>query len=56
MDKLKIALFQTGFDTALNLHSMKNRLQKIPQILKEWPAAIQQRKQSGSFTECIIKL
>lgn len=35
MDKLIIALFQTGFDTKWNVHSMKNRLQKIPPNLKE---------------------
>lgn len=35
MDKLLTALFQTGFDPIQNVHSMKNRLQKIPKILKE---------------------
>lgn len=35
MDKLIIAFFQTGFDTKRNVHSMKNRLQKIPQNLKK---------------------
>lgn len=34
MDKLISALFQTGFDPTQNVHSVKNRLEKIPKILK----------------------